>query len=275
MDNIIDLSVPIDSDFWEPEKVTREIVDHKAGANKLGESYLYFHTSSWWKRVFVKLFKRKKWIIDHNDFPDGMGLSLMYYRLTTHTGTHIDAPYHYGWHKGQEQPATITDIPLDWFYSHGVLLDFSQNDQLIDKQAVENQLKEINYKIKENDIVLISTGADKLIGSKSYFTHYRAIESSAVQWLVEQGVKIIGTDAFSFDRPFIEMINDYKKTGNKACLWPSHFIGRDHPYLQIERLCNLNSIPKPYGFKVCCFPIKLEKADASWSRVVAIFDNNI
>lgn len=270
---IIDLSVPVSPAHWEPEPVRRHVLDHQAGADKLGRSYLYFRTTGWWQRLLARLLPGRAQAIDHRDFPDQMGLSLMTYELTTHTGTHIDAPYHYGWRAGRsDRPATVTDIPLSWCYGRGVLLDFSADARAIDAQAVQERLAAIGHTVAEGDIVLVNTGASKLTGTREYFTRYRAIERSAVQWLVEQGVRVIGTDAFSFDRPFCEMIDDYRRTGDREQLWPAHFYGRDRPYLQIERLGQLDELPAPTGFQVCCFPIKLHQADAAWSRVVAILD---
>lgn len=272
---IIDLSVPVSPAHWEPEPVKRRVLDHQAGADKLGQSYLHFQAQGWWQKLLAKWMPSRHRVIDHRDFPDRMGLSLMYYELTTHTGTHIDAPYHYGWREGRtDRPATVTDIPLSWCYGSGVLLDFSGDaTQRIDAGAVEAKLAGIGHRLAEGDIVLINTGAAARLGARAYFTDYRAIERCAVGWLVERGVRVIGTDAFSFDRPFTQMIDDYKRSGDKDHLWPSHFYGRDHPYLQIERLGQLDDLPAATGFQVCCFPIKLENADAAWSRVVAILDD--
>ncbi|GLR08431.1 cyclase family protein [Mixta theicola] len=270
---IVDLSVDIDPDFWEPQKITRKIVNHKSGADKLGKSYLYFQSVSFLRRLWMKIVKPKKYYIDHRDFPDGMGLSLMTYSLTTHTGTHIDAPYHYGWRSDKNGlQKTVTDIPLSWCYGRGVLLDFSDGNTVIDSDNVQKKLAETGHELMSGDIVLINTGAYKKLGKREYFTDYQAVNISALAWLIERGVRVIGTDAFSFDRPFCDMIADYKRSGNKDVLWPAHFFGRDHEYLQIERLGNLEGLPNATGFKVCCFPVKLKNADAAWSRVVAIID---
>ena len=43
-------------------------------------------------------------------------------------------------------------------------------------------------------------------------------------------------------------------------------------YNLIEKLANLDILPKPYGFKVACFPVKLTGGSAGWTRVVAIFE---
>lgn len=188
----------------------------------------------------------------------------------------MDAPYHYGWREGAPRPPTIDEIPLSWFYGDGVLLDFSEQTEEglppISRRDLEQKLEEIGYTLKKDDIVLIATGADKLLGSRDYFIRYRAVSKEAVDWLVEQGIRVIGTDTFSFDPPFVQMLREYSRDHDPAALWPAHFTGRDKPYLQIERLTNLQALPQAFGFKLSCFPIKLKGADAAWSRVVAMFE---
>lgn len=66
--------------------------------------------------------------------------------------------------------------------------------------------------------------------------------------------------------------SNYQKTKDKNVLWPAHVFGRKKEYCQIERLANLRHLPKPFGFKVACFPIKIAKCGAGWSRVVAFIE---
>jgi kynurenine formamidase len=272
----IDLSVAVDPNEWEPSPAARQIIDHQQGANLLGKSFAIYHSTGWWHRLWLNLKSRFQPRITYRDFPDKMGLSLMIYKLTTHTGTHLDAPYHYGWREGTTTlPPTIDDIPLTWCYGDGVLLDFSEqadDSPPISQVEIEQQLQTIGYTLKPDDIVLIATGADKRLGTRQYFTQYRAISREAVTWLIAQGIRVIGIDTFSFDPPFTRMLQDYTDSHNNDVLWPAHFLGRDQPYIQIERLTNLQALPQPFGFKISCFPIKLKGADAAWSRVVAMFD---
>lgn len=88
---LVDISAEIDINSWEPEKIRRKFINHKEGADKLGRSYLYFKVKKIWKIFFSKKYK-----ITYKDFPDKHGLSQMIYTLSTHTGTHVDAPFHYG-----------------------------------------------------------------------------------------------------------------------------------------------------------------------------------
>ena len=157
---VVDLSVSINPAHWEPEPVTRVEITHQAGADLLGKSYMHFTPLSWWRKLVLRVARRGKYFIDHRDFPDGMGLSLMFYRLTTHTGTHIDAPYHYGWREGSTRPLrTVTEIPLSWCYGRGLVLDFSDGCDAIDAEALSGKCAETGRDPQPGDIVLINTGA--------------------------------------------------------------------------------------------------------------------
>jgi len=66
------------------------------------------------------------------------------------------------------------------------------------------------------------------------------------------------------------MIADFKKTGDGRFIWPAHFAGITSEYCQIEKLANLELIPRPHGFFVSCLPVKIKGASAGWCRAVAL-----
>ena len=103
-----------------------------------------------------------------------------------------------------------------------------------------------------------------------YESRHPGLRRSATEYLVDAGVKLIGIDAWGLDRPFDVMIEDAKS--GQAQFWESHLLGREKEYCQIERLAELDTLPRPTGFTVSAFPFKLERASAGWARVVAIFD---
>lgn len=248
----IDLSVPISPDFYELDPVVRQIISHKEGANLLGQEK-----------------------ITYRDFPNEKGLSLMRYTLNTHTGTHMDAPYHYGDCDQHGHPAkSISDVPLKYCYSQGVLIDVSQGkpNTIIQKNEIIESLLKNKCTIQPNNIVLIHANKNQAIGTADYFRHYRGISREALEWIIDQGVNVVGMDSFSFDPPFEGMIQRYLSTKNKAELWPAHFLGREKPYFQLERLTGLDKLIPYRQFTVSCFPIKLLGADAAWCRVVAIIN---
>jgi kynurenine formamidase len=81
---------------------------------------------------------------------------------------------------------------------------------------------------------------------------------------------VIGIDAYTLDRPFASMVADYKRTGDGRFIWPAHFAGIERAYCQIEKLANLDLLPRPHWFRVSCLPVKIKGASAGWCRAVAL-----
>ncbi|WP_432946257.1 cyclase family protein [Kribbella sp. CA-253562] len=248
---VIDLSVPVEPSPSEPVPVEIDFVSHADGADILG----------------------KPAGLDRTAFPNQMAVSLEHVRLTSHTGTHVDAPAHYGPICAGERARTIDELPLEWFVGPGVLLDLDTgSEDVVSVAEVEAELQRIGHQLSPGDIVLINTGADARWGSPSYFTDFRGVGRDATAYLVERGVKVIGIDSFGFDAPFHRMLRDYTEGGGPAALWPAHLYGREREYCQIERLTNLTGIGRSTGFTVVCLPVKLAGAGAGWCRAVAIVD---
>jgi kynurenine formamidase len=131
-------------------------------------------------------------------------------------------------------------------------------------------LKRIQYRLKAGDIVLLMTGADKHYELPDYFSAHAGMGRDATLWLLNQGVRVIGIDGWGFDRPVGAMFKEYLETGDASVLLPAHMVGREREYCHIEKLANLDQIPKPHGFWVCCFPVKVERGSAGWVRAVAM-----
>jgi kynurenine formamidase len=201
-------------------------------------------------------------------WPDGQMLAAETVALTTHSGTHVDAPWHYGPAAGGGHTMTIDEVPLSWCYGHGVRLDLRGKDPQagVTRDDVEAELARIEYVLRPDDIVLVWTGTD--LKQPGYETRHPGLRRAATELLVDSGVHLIGIDAWGLDRPFPIMVEDAK--AGRAQIWESHLLGREKPYLQIERLANLEQLPRAFGFTVVAFPFKLEGASAAWARVVAI-----
>jgi cyclase len=251
---LIDLSSPVDSSRYEPDPVVHEILTPREGAVHMCEEM---------REHFGIEF-------DPSELPDAEFLSLDRMTLTTHTGTHVDAPSHYG---SRGAPRNIDQMPLEWFFAPGVVLDLT--DALtgaIGAATLEKELGRIGYTPRPLDIVLLRTGAQRHEGTQRYFTDFAGLDAPAVHLLLDLGVRVIGTDAFSLDAPFGDIISRYQATGDRSVLWPAHVVGRHREYCQIERLANLDALPAPYGFTVACFPVKITGAGAGWTRAVALVD---
>ena len=210
-----------------------------------------------------------EWGLGPEYWPGGVALSAEHVKLSTHSGTHVDAPAHYG-PATHGAARTIDEVPLEWCFGDGVLLDFRGIDRAtgIRRSDVETELTRIGHVLRPLEIVLVMTGTD--LRQPGYEQMHAGLRADATEYLVDQGVKLIGIDAWGLDRPFDLMIEDAR--AGRAQFWESHLLGRDKEYCHIERLANLHLLPRPTGFLVSAFPVKLERASAGWARVVAIFD---
>lgn len=213
--------------------------------------------------------------IEKSQLPDSKGWSLEILKLTTHSGTHLDAPYHYHPKMDQGKKAlTIDEIPLEWCFGDGVLLNFThkKDGEPITVEDVENELKRIDYQLKPLDIVLVHVGADKFWGKPEYLVKGAGMTRESTLFLLDQGIKVVGIDAWSWDRPLPFLAEEFKKNGDPGIIWAAHFAGIEKGYCHIEKMTNLDRIPKPHGFKISCFPVKIKAASAGWIRPVAIIE---
>ena len=190
-------------------------------------------------------------------------------QLGTHSTTHLDAPLHYN-STIQGQPAqSIDELPLEWFFAPGVKLDFRHkaDGDAISAAEVQAELARIGHTLRERDIVLMWTGRDELFGRPDYWLHGPGVAAEATRWLFDQGVRVMGIDAWGWDRPLPMQAEEARKQNQPGIFWAAHQV--DLPYSQIERLCNLGAIPAT-GFMVACFPLRIERGSAAPARVVAI-----
>lgn len=263
---IIDLSTAINDQAFEVHKVVIDRVGHKAGVEKFNRVIM---GKTWLGKLKYFLGWR---IVRKEDLPDGEFLSLETVHAPVHVGTHLDYSYHYGTRSEGRASKTAEEIPLENCYCDGVRLDMRHKkpNEVITACDVKEALKKINYSLKKDDIVFFHTGADKFIGSPKYFSEYPGVDPSAIDFLLDEGVKVFGVDTMGIDRPYRFMLKEFLE--EKKPLYPAHFHGRKREFIHIERLSNLDKIPVPFGFKVICFPVKIKNTGAAWARVVAIIE---
>jgi len=246
---IIDLSVPLLPNPSPLSKVEIQYVDHKEGG-----------------RLISSVLGLKQ-----ADFPEGNCAASENIALTSHSGTHLDAPWHF-WPTSEGKPArTIDQVPLEWLYGDGVVLDFTYKaaGEEISVEDVEKALQQIVYQLVPFDIVLIMTGASKFYGQPDYARRHPGVSREATLWLIDRGIKVMGIDAWGWDKPIDAALEDFRR-GDKGKLWAAHFAGKEKEYCHLENLAHLEEIPRPHGFKVAVFPIKIPDASAGWVRAVAI-----
>lgn len=208
------------------------------------------------------------------DLPDGEAWAIERVELITHNGTHLDAPYHFAstMNKG-ERAITIDEVPLDWCFQPGVKLDFAHlpAGHVVTAAEVEVELARIGHTLSPLEIVIVNTAAGRRYGHDDYVEAGCGMGHDATMYLLERGVRLTGTDGWSWDAPFSHTREKYLETGDASLIWEGHKAGRDIGYCHLEKLHNLEVLP-PTGFTIACFPMKIRAASAGWTRAVAIFD---
>ena len=200
---------------------------------------------------------------------DGEGWAVeTFTRLGTHNSTHVDAPYHYNSTIAGEPAQTIDQLPLEWFFAPGVVLDFHEraDGEVIDVADVEAALAAAGHGLEPLDIVLVRTGRDSFLAEPDYMARGPGVSAAATRWLYERGVRVMGIDAWGWDRPLWMQAEQAKAEKKPGIFWAAH--QADLAYSQIERLANLDQLPFT-GFRVACFPLRLVGGSAAPARVVA------
>jgi kynurenine formamidase len=209
-----------------------------------------------------------------SDLPDGQGWAVEDVTLTTHNGTHLDAPWHYHptMNRG-ERAATIDEVPLEWCFQPGVKLDFRHfaDGYVASAADVEAELKRIGHQLRPLEIVVVNTSAGLKYGAPDYVHSGCGMGYEATMYLLERGVRVTGTDGWSWDPPFVHTAKKYAQTRDASLIWEGHKAGRHIGYSHIEKLHNLERLPAS-GFTISCFPVKIERASAGWTRAVAIIE---
>ena len=253
---LIDISIPLENDVpADPpfQRVAITYTDHKQSAPQVASLFPGLTVA---------------------DLPDGEGWAVERVAISTHNGTHLDAPYHYAsTMDGGKRASTIDEIPLEWCLQPGVKLDFRHlpDGYVATPADVEAELARIGHTLRPLDIVLVNTSAGAKYGQPDYVPSGCGMGREATLYLLERGVRVTGTDAWSWDAPFVHTARRYAETRNARLIWEGHRAGREIGYCHLEKLHNLEALPSS-GFLVSCFPVKIRAASAGWTRAVAIIE---
>ncbi|MEL6675439.1 MAG: cyclase family protein [Bacteroidota bacterium] len=192
-------------------------------------------------------------------------------KMGVHSTTHIDAPWHYGPTCEGKRAKTIDEIPLEWCFGPGLVIDMKHKQDFdpITIADIQTYLDETKLSIQPGMIVLIKTGRDQHMGTKKFFTHGTGMSAEATAWLIDQGIRVMGIDQWGWDLPLPHLIAEAKESGNKELFWEAHLVGIDKEYCHMEQLTNLDALPIS-GFEVAAFPIKIKGGSAAPARVVAL-----
>ena len=167
--------------------------------------------------------------------------------LSSHTGTHVDAPAHI-----LPYSPFLDRIPLDCFIGRCSMIDLTA----LTMPAVH--LADLNpheFLFQNSEFVLLHTGWSRFWGQDKYFRGFPVLSIEAALWVHSFNLKGLGIDT-----PSIDEVNSTD--------FPIHKILLER-LLIVENLTNLDKLPRT-GFTFSCFPLKMEKVDGSPVRAVAI-----
>ena len=251
---LVDISIPLENDVPADPPQQKVSIRYRAHGETAEEIASYFPG------------------LTKEQLPDGQGWAVETVEISTHNGTHVDAPWHYhSTMDGGVRAITIDEVPLEWCYQPGVKLDFRHFDDgyLIQPADIDAELSRIGHVLEPLDIVVVNTRAGARYGWADYVSSGCGMGRSATLHLLQQGIRVVGTDGWSWDAPFEYTAHRYAETGDASLIWEGHKAGRDIGYCQIEKLHNLEVLPS-IGFMISCFPVKIRAASAGWTRAVAI-----
>jgi len=181
----------------------------------------------------------------------GYNLELLF--LSSHTGTHLDAPYHF-----LEKGAKIHEISLKKLVSSAVLIKSrKKSNESVTKTDIQKFEKK-HGKIASFSSVIFYTGWQRNLQKKYYFTKNPGLSVSAAKYLASKKVSLVGIDS-----PSIDLGTDSK--------FSVHQIFAKKGMLIVENLANLEKI-KSSKFHLVVLPLKLKNATGSPVRAVAFVD---
>lgn len=178
-----------------------------------------------------------------------------------HIGTHIDSLRHM-----RDDSPGPEGIPIEYCYGDGVCLDFRHlaKGAGITVDDMKAALSKIKYSLKPLDIVLIHTGAGAIQDSQAYLTDQVGMTAESTHWMLDQGVKVAGIDAVTFDPPVWAMFE-------RKQFWEAHRVMLEREYYHLENMTNLDKLPG-HGFRLSVLPIKWVNTTAAPVRAVAIIE---
>lgn len=170
--------------------------------------------------------------------------------LSSHTGTHVDAPYHF-----VRSGKKIHELNPERFLCDATLIKIKAGpNYAITKSDILSFEKKFG-KIPDHSNVIFATGWNNKPNRKDFFAKNPGLSVSASNYLVSKKTNLVGIDSPSID------------TGSNPS-FSSHRILLKNDVLVLENLCNLFKISK-ISFKLIALPLKLQNATGSPVRAIA------
>jgi kynurenine formamidase len=252
MTELIDLAATMRNEPMEAAAIEIETVDHAATARRLA---------------------RELGIAVDELGLDGMYAAAEHVTVGTHFGTHLDAPTHYGEVIDGHAAATVDRMPLDPLFAPAVLLDFAHRElDPITAADIEAGYAARGLEPAPGQMLMTRVGIEDDVLDDPAIRHRGAgMDRSAIEWLLARGVRLTATDSMTQDMP-IPWMEERLRAGERDAYFPVHFAGLRTDYVHVEKAYGLRDLPRPSGYRVAAFPVKVEGGSGAWTRFMAIID---
>ena len=181
---------------------------------------------------------------------DGYNLELLL--LSSHSGTHLDAPSHF-----LDDGASIDQIPVDRLLVDATLINMEANGRRVITKRDITEYEATHGLIPDSSTIIFMTGWSRDPSKQSYFEKNPGISAPAAKYIASKGVNLVGIDSPSIDP------GSSKK-------FPAHMILLKNNILILENLVNLDELDQPV-FRLAVLPLRLKGATGSPVRAVAYY----
>jgi kynurenine formamidase len=182
------------------------------------------------------------------------GVNVLALELGSHTGTHVDAPYHF-----EASGERLDELDLSRFVGPGVITDVSGHGdhEPIGWAAVEP----VAERLGPGTVLVLRTGwSDRYYGTDRYFDH-PFLAPAACERILERGVRTLAIDALNPDETLLD---------DADATWDVHHLVLRAGGVIAENLTNLGAVDFEDPL-VCLFPLRLAgDADGAPCRAIAL-----
>jgi len=195
-----------------------------------------------------------------------LGFSTKLLIMEDHCGTHVDSPYHF--YDGEfriPRGRTIDELSLEKFTGEGVLIDVSFKAPFdpVNRDLLVAAARDQRVHVKRGDILLVRTWAREWGEPMGEFLQARAFTVDACEWLLDQGVKLVGLDLPNLEGALTKDYGNMDAPGHVLLLHPTREV------LIVENLVNLDQI-RAKRFEFYALPLHVKGATGSPVRAAAV-----
>lgn len=189
--------------------------------------------------------------------------------MEDHTGTHVDAPFHFYDGEHRQPPGhTVAELPLEKLMGDAVLIDVSRKSPRdpVERGLLERAAQEQGVEVRAGDIVLVRLWPGAWGEPRGEFFGARGLTLGACEWLLERGAKCVGVDHPNLEGHLAAEHGNLDAPGHVLFLHPD----REIPI--IENLVNLDAI-RATRFRFAALPLKIAGATGSPVRAIAVVND--